>query len=357
MSGVHIDLPPAALAQSRWAISPAAQVVGCVQHHSAPHLWPHLLRWQSRAAERALSDSLVLLGSLLPQRGYTPEFLVPVPRRRVETPERTWAQVRETPTEMVERQLDHAFRGRRSPPDLVRAYGSQAAFERSRREMPAVVRRLLRGGGADVFARACADALSDYFAAAVADEWPHVVAVLEEDVANRTAHSVARGTLAMLGELGEGITTRSGALHLPRPYDLTLEGGRQGLVLLPSVGHTDRVVLSGHQAPTATPALVYPALGAARLWHDPGSTAPQALADLVGTARADLIERLVAPMTAVELGAETGLSGPTTTYHLGILLRAGLVERRRAGRSVRYGRTPVGEALLVGPGGRRPPGR
>ncbi|MPY38319.1 helix-turn-helix transcriptional regulator, partial [Streptomyces adustus] len=52
------------------------------------------------------------------------------------------------------------------------------------------------------------------------------------------------------------------------------------------------------------------------------------------------------PMSTTQLVAVTGQGLGSVGRHLRVLLDAGLVRRRRAGRSVLYSRTPAGEALL-----------
>ena len=49
---------------------------------------------------------------------------------------------------------------------------------------------------------------------------------------------------------------------------------------------------------------------------------------------------------ACEIQAVTGLIHSAVSYHMGILLRAGLVERRRQGKWVRYRITREGERCL-----------
>jgi DNA-binding transcriptional ArsR family regulator len=61
---------------------------------------------------------------------------------------------------------------------------------------------------------------------------------------------------------------------------------------------------------------------------------------------------LAAPLSTTQLVALTGQGLGSVGRHLRVLLDAGLVERRRAGRSVLYSRTPAGESLAEAAGGR-----
>nr|WP_269327768.1 ArsR family transcriptional regulator [Kineosporia mesophila] len=93
----------------------------------------------------------------------------------------------------------------------------------------------------------------------------------------------------------------------------------------------------------------YQARGAARL---AGSGTPRSqeepdrLAVLVGPARATLLRALTRPTTTTGLADELGLAPSTVSEHLAGLLTAGVVHRRRSGRSVLYELEPSGVALL-----------
>ena len=72
------------------------------------------------------------------------------------------------------------------------------------------------------------------------------------------------------------------------------------------------------------------------------------MADLLGGTRAALLARLTSPMSTGELSRDLHWSEPTVSYHLMILLRAGLVDRSRRGRQVFYRRTTLGASLTGG---------
>jgi DNA-binding transcriptional ArsR family regulator len=95
------------------------------------------------------------------------------------------------------------------------------------------------------------------------------------------------------------------------------------------------------------PSIVYPARGSAALWTESVAT-PEALARLLGAARADLLTQLEVPSSTTQLTRLTGLSLGAVGDHLRILLEAGFVNRARAGRSVIYRRTPIADAVIAG---------
>ena len=67
---------------------------------------------------------------------------------------------------------------------------------------------------------------------------------------------------------------------------------------------------------------------------------------LVGASRAGLLRDLLLPRATTELSSRHRLSAATVSYHLGVLLRAGLVTRRREGHFVRYRCSEEGLVLL-----------
>jgi DNA-binding transcriptional ArsR family regulator len=95
-------------------------------------------------------------------------------------------------------------------------------------------------------------------------------------------------------------------------------------------------------------AIVYPCSGALA---DHGSRAvPASLGALLGPSRADVLTLLGSPMSTSQLTAVTGQALGSVGRHLRVLLEAGLVERRRAGRSVLYSRTAAGEVVVKAAG-------
>jgi DNA-binding transcriptional ArsR family regulator len=93
-------------------------------------------------------------------------------------------------------------------------------------------------------------------------------------------------------------------------------------------------------------ALVYPVSGALA---DTGSARTDAdgLARLIGPNRARVLRLLDEPRSTTQLAALTGLPLGAVSNHLRVLLEAGAVLRRRAGREVLYWRTSLGHALAA----------
>ena len=98
-------------------------------------------------------------------------------------------------------------------------------------------------------------------------------------------------------------------------------------------------------------AVVYPCAGALAEAGRPPA-APQALATLLGPGRAAVLVLLATPKSTTQLVALTGQGLGSVGRHLRVLHDAGLVRRRRSGRSVLYYRSDAGESLVSASGGR-----
>jgi DNA-binding transcriptional ArsR family regulator len=91
-------------------------------------------------------------------------------------------------------------------------------------------------------------------------------------------------------------------------------------------------------------AVIYPCSGAlADTGREP---VPETLGALLGPARARVLTLLDTPKSTTQLVALTGQGLGSVGRHLKILLDAGLLRRRRAGRAVLYYRTAVGDRLV-----------
>jgi DNA-binding transcriptional ArsR family regulator len=90
--------------------------------------------------------------------------------------------------------------------------------------------------------------------------------------------------------------------------------------------------------------IVYPCSGVLADVEDVAPT--DALSRLVGPARAVVLSQLSSPRSTTQLVAITGYGLGSVSGHLSVLRGAGLVQRRRAGRSVLYFRTPDGDRVV-----------
>lgn len=181
--------------------------------------------------------------------------------------------------------------------------------------------------------------------------WARRRRVLEADMVARTARVNQGGWAAVLDSLnpgtrwlGESLFQVNVLAYPPREIAAGAE-----LLFMPVTPRTSWVSWEGRERY----AVVYPCLGVLAEDHD-RRPVPAGLGALVGAARAALLTLLGTPMSTTQLVAVTGQGLGSVGRHLRVLLDAGLVERRRAGRSVLYVRTAAGEVLVEASGVGRP---
>ena len=177
--------------------------------------------------------------------------------------------------------------------------------------------------------------------------WPTRRRILEADILARSARLGQGGWVAALDGMGPGIRWLGhGRLqinaHKYPPRDIS---GAQLLFVpvTPNRGWTSWD--EPHRY-----AQIYPCAGVLA-GTDPAPV-PAPLAALIGPGRARVLSLLDTPKSTTQLVALTGLGLGSAGRHLKILLDAGLVQRRRAGRSVLYSQTRAG-ASLISAGARR----
>ncbi|MEU1195577.1 ArsR family transcriptional regulator [Streptomyces sp. NPDC005813] len=180
--------------------------------------------------------------------------------------------------------------------------------------------------------------------------WERRRRVLEADVVARTARVSRGGWAAVLNSLrpgtrwlGESRFQVNVNAYPPREIAAGAE-----LLFMPVTPRTGWVSWEGRERY----AVVYPCLGVLAEDHD-RRPVPAGLGALIGSARAGLLVLLGTPMSTTQLVAVTGQALGSVGRHLRVLRNAGLVERRRAGRSVLYARTVAGEVLVEASGAGR----
>jgi DNA-binding transcriptional ArsR family regulator len=171
-------------------------------------------------------------------------------------------------------------------------------------------------------------------------DWPNRRRLLEADIVARS-HQLATGgwAAALPGMRPDMRWTGAGRLQVDAddraPVDLA--GAR--LSFVPTLSRDGWICLDAPHRYV----VVYPCAG---FLADPaGTVAPAALSRLLGPVRALVLTHLNTPKTPSQLCAVTGYGLGTVGGHLRVLLDAGLVQRRRTGRTVRYYRTPRGDDL------------
>lgn len=344
--GIRIETDVSTLARSRFAISPAFDIVATLRGRQSSAL-RHPRHWYGRAHARLDAWTMDLLNALVPaDTPYVPDFLTPQPRQPRETRDGMVAAIASTPTAEVTSQLDHLFTGRQVQASFARAMGGEAAYRRWRRRPSPQVQELLDAGD-EVVAVEAAAAMGRFFDAALADDWPRVAAVLDADIAYRSEVTARQGIAATLDTFGSDLHWNGERLSYPSRFDVTVDWADDGLVFVPCAAHVEPILF--RIDPPHSPLVMYAARGTATLWNPPELNGQgEQLRELLGGTRLSLLRHLGTPHTTAALAQVDGHATATVSYHLGVLRRAGLATRRRSGRSVVYRRTALGEALLAG---------
>jgi DNA-binding transcriptional ArsR family regulator len=269
---------------------------------------------------------LGLLGVARPVNGYGPDFLWPSPTGPLATIEDDLARVQATEPEVVAAEL--AQHARRLDP----------------RTVPAELYRALTGDPVEARDRLVAHQRQAW-EALVAPLWDRMRGLLDADVTARARQLADSGLEGLFANLHRRAVWADDELRLLGFRRRTLDLRGRGLVLVPTVfGWPNLGIGPTDDTAAVPPALVYPTLGAARLW-EPAVRSP-AIAKLLGAGRADVLAETVIPSSTRALAQRIGLAPATVSEHLTVLRDAGLVTGERRGREVRYRQTPLAVALL-----------
>ncbi|MCX5375115.1 ArsR family transcriptional regulator [Streptomyces sp. NBC_00091] len=192
-----------------------------------------------------------------------------------------------------------------------------------------------------------AELLEWVWAEAVRPDWDRRRRVAEADILVRTSQLGRHGWAAALSGMRPGMAWLGEGrlrINLQRrpPRELS---GDAGLVFVPVTHAHGWVAWKG----TYRHALVYPCAGQLTQ-PGAGPAAPQALVRLLGPVRARVLVLLESPKSTTQLVALTGLSLGAVAGQLKVLLAAGLILRRRAGRTVLYSRVAAGDVLVSAAG-------
>ncbi|MFF6876966.1 MULTISPECIES: ArsR family transcriptional regulator [unclassified Streptomyces] len=325
------------LAGSRFVISPLAETFACLQllHRGTPahpgeRAWlrDHLPGYRARLAADPVTALLVRAGL---GRSWIADFLTPAPRDG-EAFEEEVARVRAARPDEARAHLRISLAGLPSSSRLRSARGDPLPTALDRDDLP----------------EHAAGLLTYVWTETVRPDWDRRRRVLEADVVARTAQVSRGGWAAVLDALRPGRTRWLGDnrlqvnLHEYPPREIS------GAELL-FVPVTPRTGWVSWEEPDRY-AVIYACSGV--LADTGGRSVPASLGALLGAARAGVLVLLHSPLSTSQLVAVTGQGLGSVGRHLRVLLDAGLVERRRAGRSVLYSRTAAGQVLVEAGTGR-----
>ncbi|MEU3515178.1 helix-turn-helix domain-containing protein [Streptomyces sp. NPDC006654] len=306
------------LARSRFVLSPLAETFASLRllHVRAPahpgeRRWldAYLPAYRARLAADPVTALLVRAGL---GREWIADFLTPTPRDG-ESAEAGIARVGAAPADAARAHLRVSLGG----------------------PLPAALDR-------DDLPGRAAELLTWVWETAVRPDWDRRRRILEADVVARTTQVSRGGWAEVLDSLRPGRTRWLGSNRLQvnlHEYPPRAISGAD-LLLVPVTPKSGWV---SWEEPDRY-ALVYSCAGA--LADPTAQQVPAALTALLGAARAGVLVLLGAPMSTTQLTAVTGQGLGSVGRHLRVLLDAGLVERRRAGRSVLYSRTAAGDVLV-----------
>jgi DNA-binding transcriptional ArsR family regulator len=187
-----------------------------------------------------------------------------------------------------------------------------------------------------------ADLLGWVWSHTVVAYWPRRRRIIEADIVARTTRLSQGGWAAALTDIRPGMRwLGEGRLQINAYANPPREISGAELFFVP-------VTLQRGWVAWDEPrryAVMYPCSGA--LARPDSAAAPETLAALLGPARAAILALLGTPKTTTQLVALTGQRLGSVGRHLRILWDAGLLHRRRAGRSVLYYRSEAGDLLVA----------
>jgi DNA-binding transcriptional ArsR family regulator len=260
--------------------------------------------------------------TLLPEHGYTPDFLTPPPTVPTASAGQELEYVRQTPQAQVQREVDRSLEGR-------------AVGER--------MRRVLRGRESP---RYLAQLVELAWTHVVEPSWPLILELLERDIAFRARRLAEGGLAGVFDDLAPAITFRGRRLAVDQRTDAVCRLQGNGMTFVPSAFLWPQVATTLDAQ--KRPALIYPARGLARLTCATPSRDDASTARLIGRTRTLILRALVEPASTTALAYRLRRSPGNIGDHLAVLRDNGLVTASRTGRQVLYSRTRLGHALLAG---------
>ncbi|MFE9295946.1 ArsR/SmtB family transcription factor [Streptomyces niveus] len=314
------------LAGSRFVVSPLTEAVATLRAleegraaHPGERVWldTHLPAYRARQADDPITALLVRSAF---GRTWNADFITPTPTGQTLT-EQTFddelTRIRETPPATVRADL------------LVSLGGPLPALLADRDDLP----------------ERAASVVEWVWAETVLPYWPRRRRLIEADVLARTAQLSRGGWASALGDMRRGMRWLGGSRLQIRPgTDLSQVIPGVRLMFVPVTPEQSWVSWDADRY-----AVVYPCAGALA---DEGARppVPGPLRTLLGPGRARVLALLGSPKSTTQLVALTDQGLGSVGRHLRVLLDAGLIARRRSGRSVLYFRTEAGEVLVRAPG-------
>ncbi|OLF12370.1 transcriptional regulator [Actinophytocola xinjiangensis] len=307
------------LVRSRFALSRLAELSCALEVLTHPERAPFAASWVAATRPRLDLDAVALVHALVGHDSpYVPDFLVPLPAGYEPDLDTELAGVAAAPARTVRRQLARTFPGR----------------------LPDAVTKVLDRGGERAVAVTAAAQLRECWRVALADSWPALRRVLDEDVRHRATDAARTGLAGILAGLHPTLRWDGTRLTKDTALDADVTAD-PGLVLTPSVFLPFGAVWNGAPGEVL---VGYPARGRGTVWSAPS---PVLAAPALGARRVALLADLDTSRSTSELARRHRLSPATVSYHLNRLCADGLVTRRQDGHSVLYSVTEAARSLLA----------
>jgi DNA-binding transcriptional ArsR family regulator len=314
------------VAAVRFAISPLNEVVASLIRRRRRGLNPATSPWETEVDALLATEETTLLDLLVSPRGWAPDVLTPFPAGPEARLDEEFDAVRGADPRCLRADFDAAYAAGPLPDELRRRLRSPA------RLLEDIVMTLER-----------------YVRLAIEPRWPRIRSAIEADISARTHLLARKGLGAMLDDLQPQVAWdgRSLRVAVAPEIDHAIDLAGRSLPLVPSVfARHPHINLSADLPPV----LVYAARGAALVWDDAASSAPAALARLLGRGRAGVLVALDTPRATIDLAELLGVTPGAVSQHLQVLGASGLVRRARTGRRVLYRRTELGDRLTSAAG-------
>jgi biotin operon repressor len=324
---VRLRLSAEDLAATHFAVSPLFETIEALRTLRDPGRHALHLPWV-RWAERELQANpleLPRVWPLLIEPFRQPEFLMPAPQSRLPDLEQELDHLVATTARQVRATLARVFP--KSPPAAARALAA-----RPRRELRLIAAEIERA-----------------FARLLAPHWERMRTLLDADIVHRARVLADQGAARMFEQLHDGVHWEGDHLLLASaagldgdPQVITVAPG--GLVLDPSVFIWPDLYVKRWTVTRTT--VRYPARGVGVLWDPLPSTAPDAIARLLGRRRARLLALLRAPHTTAELARRLQVTPSAISQHISALRAAGLISSQQLGRQRLHMVSELGERLV-----------
>lgn len=320
---IAVELPAAGLTRVRFGWSVLTQVTTSVRAAvSTDPQPPWIRRWWADASVAVGRRGWEMLADAVRPGRLVPNYLLPPPTGRPSLDDELAAMVA-------------------TPPDRVAAELAAVAAGHP----PSRADRMVAHRGTDDYLRALAAAVETWYRHALKPSWGTLRSGLQADLDFRAQRIAGHGLPAAFEADGGSMGWRDGLLLLGSSWDQVVVA-EHGIAFGSSAFLKPAETLKDLKA-DAPSEVSYPIRGVAAALEPVPTSLTAQLVDLIGGIRAELLAGLDEPRTTSDLAGRHRLAASTVSYHLGVLHRAGLLDRVRRQRHVFYRQSDLGAALIA----------